>query len=58
MNLEKISKRTKKTYEITNRLFNILNNLDDNMNKYNAEYLVLNSHSCQIMNQYYLLIQY
>lgn len=45
MNLEKISKRTKKTYEITNRLFNILNNLDDNMNKYNAEYLVLNSHS-------------
>lgn len=45
IHLEKISIKTKKTHEQTNRLFNSINNLDFNMKKYNTEYLVLNSHS-------------
>ena len=45
MNLELIYKRTKNTYKKTNNLFYFLNNLDDNMKKYDAEYLVINTHS-------------
>ena len=45
MHLDFIFKRTKNIYEKTNNVFYHLDNLDDNMKKYNAEYLVINSNS-------------
>lgn len=44
-NLNLIFKKTKHTYEKTNKVFYFLNNLDNNMKDYNAEYLVINTHS-------------